>query len=340
MRLFGRGAIAILLTLAACARGGEAVKAPPPDTIDTKLQANLSAIAAESDGRIAVSVLHLRTGARASVHGDARLPMMSVFKLPLAVATLGAIDEGRWKMDTKIAVKESEIRPEVSPIAAAWAKGEKSPTLETMLRLVIQQSDNTAGDKLVTLNGGGAKITERLRKLGIAGIDVAEQEIDIFARIHCAGAHVPAGGWTAARVGDCHEASQEAQQAAARHEVEAAPNGATTDAIVDLLGRLEHGTILSATSRKWLLMTLAGTATGPRRLKGMLPDGTPVAHKTGTGDTIGGMNIATNDVGIVTLPNGDRFAIAVFIGGSHAADSTLEALIAKLARAAWDVFRG
>lgn len=311
--------------------------APPPrPKSESPLQLRLAQAATESDGTVAISVLHLRTNERVSIHGNVRLPMMSVFKLPLAVVTLAEVDAGHWKMTTPIPIAPHEIVPDVSPVAEAWTKGEKSPKLETLLRQMIQQSDNTAGDKLVSLNGGGPKITARLRKMGLKGIDVAEQEINIIGRIHCAGGH--GSGWTAAKVGDCQEASPVAQETAAKHEIAAPPNGATTDAIVDMLAALDRGTILSEASRKWLLSTLAGTATGPKRLKGLLPDGTPVAHKTGTGDTFLGLNVATNDVGIVTLPNGDRFAIAVFIAGAHADPTLVEALIAKIARVTWDAF--
>jgi beta-lactamase class A len=303
--------------------GGCVLRDAPPPRTESVLQTRLNQLAAETDGTVGVSVLHLRTGARTSVHGDARLPMMSVFKLPLAVATLAAIDAGQFKMETPIPITAAEIVPDVSPVADAWAKGEKSPTLETLLRLMIQQSDNTAGDKLVSLNGGGAKVTQQLRKMGVLGVDVAEQEINIFARIRCAGTHPPAGGWTSTRIGQCKEASKPAQLAAAQQEVARSPNGATANAMVDLLAALAKGTILSDASRKWLLSTLAGTATGAKRLKGLLPDATPVAHKTGTGDTVSGLNIATNDVGIVTLPSGDQFAIAVFIAGSHGDPTSL-----------------
>ena len=340
MNRLAAAALALGLLGGALALGGceRPHPAPPPPPAESTLQPRLSAIAHEADGTVAVSVVHLRTGARASVNGDLRLPMMSVFKLPLAVVTLAAVDAGQWKMDTKIPISAGELVPEGSPVAEAWAKGEKAPTLETLLKLVIQQSDNTAGDKLVALNGGGPKITESLRKLGFAGIDVAEQEINIFARIKCAGTKAPPTGWTIARMAQCHEGSAAAQQAAARQEILSPPNGATTDAMAELLAGLDHGTVLSPASRKWFMSILAGTATGPHRLKGALPEGTPVAHKTGTGDTIGSLNIATNDVGIVTLPNGDRFAIAVFIAGSHGDLPHLESQIARLARATYDVF--
>jgi beta-lactamase class A len=44
----------------------------------------------------------------------------------------------------------------------------------------------------------------------------------------------------------------------------------------------------------------------------------------------------TNDIGIVTLPDGRHLAIAVFVKDSTAAVGPREATIAKIARAAWD----
>ena len=55
---------------------------------------------------------------------------------------------------------------------------------------------------------------------------------------------------------------------------------------------------------------MSRTVTGPGRIEGLLPAGTPVAHKTGT---IGGV---ANDVGYVALPDGRRFAVAIFTSTS------------------------
>ena len=49
-----------------------------------------------------------------------------------------------------------------------------------------------------------------------------------------------------------------------------------------------------------------------------------------------GVFVATNDVAIVTLPDGRRFAIAVMVTGSSAPMAEQERLIARLARTAWD----
>ena len=80
------------------------------------------------------------------------------------------------------------------------------------------------------------------------------------------------------------------------------------------------------------------TGTGAHRIKGMLPADAVVAHKTGTSGTAAGVTAATNDVGIVTLPDGRHLAIAVFVSDSTADEAAREGVIAKAARAAWDYF--
>jgi len=78
------------------------------------------------------------------------------------------------------------------------------------------------------------------------------------------------------------------------------------------------------------------SSSGLHRIKGDLPAGTIVMHKTGTSGTAGGITYATNDIGLITLPDRRRLAIAVFITDSTADDAIRDAVIARIARAAFD----
>ncbi len=265
--------------------------------------------------------------------------MMSVFKLPLAVAALVDVDQGVLRLDQTVPISESELR-HGGPIAEAWARGEKAPTVEAMLTHMLRESDNTAGDKLVTLLGGGSKVTARLRELGLDGITIRGSEIVHEAAVTCVGALTPDGGWTLDEIAACPTPDPTALASAVRKEVESPTDSATTDAIVELLARIKQATILTGDSRAWLLSTLARTTTGPARLRAGVPSEARVAHKTGTGATVQGVTIALGDVGIVTPPSGDPFAIAVLISGSHASVESQEAVIAHMARASWDLFEG
>jgi beta-lactamase class A len=325
------GAALAAIVVAACA------PAPAAPSSGAVLERQLAGVAAASDGAVSVTVVNLHTGERASVGGQAPRPMMSVFKLPLAVAVLADVDRGSLRLDQRIPISVSELR-EHGPIAEAWKHGDKEPSLELMLKSMLEDSDNTAGDKLVTLLGGGAKITAHLHQLGLEGITIHGPEIARDAALACVGEPAPDGGWTLNEIAACKTPTAAALAAAVRSEVEAPPDNATTDAIVDLLGRLADSSILTGDSRTWLLSTLARAHTGPARLRGRLPPDARVAHKTGTGPTAQGVTVALGDVGIVTAPGGDAFAIAVLMAGSKASLETQEAVIARMARASWDAF--
>ena len=48
------------------------------------------------------------------------------------------------------------------------------------------------------------------------------------------------------------------------------------------------------------------------------------------------MAYATNDIGLITLPDGRRLAIAIFVTDSAADDTTRDAVIARIAKAAYE----
>lgn len=301
------------------------------------LEAQLANIAAAASGTVSVTVLDLRSGERASVGGQTPRPMMSVFKLPVAVATLIDVDRGVLRLDQTVPITASELRRD-GPIAEAWKRGDKAPSVRSMVIKMLQDSDNTAGDKLVALLGGGANVTARLRSLGLEGITIRGPEIARDAALACVDEPPPDGGWTLDEIAACSAPNAAALATAVRREVESPPDSATTDGIVELLARLDQATILTGDSRTWLLSTLAGTRTGPARLRGRLPSDARVAHKTGTGQTVQGVTIAMGDVGIITPLHGDSFAIAVLMAGSRESVEAQESLIARMARASWNAF--
>jgi beta-lactamase class A len=70
--------------------------------------------------------------------------------------------------------------------------------------------------------------------------------------------------------------------------------------------------------------------TGRNRIRGLLPAGTRVEHKTGT------LSGLTGDVGFITLQDGRRIAVAMFARGGSNRPRT----IAEAARAIYDGFAG
>ena len=129
---------------------------------------------------------------------------------------------------------------------------------------------------------------------------------------------------------------RDGEQALARKPYAQYRNWIEPAAAVQLLERLVIDPPVSPAANAFLLETLTGSVTGPGRLRAGLPAGTAMAHKTGTSGTRTGFAAATNDIGLLTLPDGRKLAIAVFVTDSRADEAIREGVIARIGRAAYE----
>jgi beta-lactamase class A len=268
------------------------------------LKPRLQEIANSSGGRVGAAVELLETGESVSLDGEGRYPMQSVYKLPIAMAVLQRVEAGSLKLDEQVRVAEDEVAPPrmYSPLRDRHPKGAFEVSMRELLRTMMVESDNTACDVLLRVVGGPAKVEEYLRGVGLDNIAVATTE-----REQSTGPEVQYRNW------------------------------ATPLGMLKLLRALHEGRGVSQPGRALLLQLMTESTTGPQRLKGKLPAGTAVAHKTGTSGTdAAGLTRATNDVGIITLPDGRHLAVVVFVSESKANAAVREGVIARIARAAWD----
>lgn len=93
----------------------------------------------------------------------------------------------------------------------------------------------------------------------------------------------------------------------------------------------------TAYNNEWLRSCMEECQTGQNRLPALLPkDQVRIGHKTGTGDVLpNGLQMGINDIGFVTLPNGEHYFIAVFCNNSSLSMQETEAVIAELSRMAY-----
>src|SRR3546814_9033584 len=87
---------------------------------------------------------------------------------------------------------------------------------------------------------------------------------------------------------------------------------ATPRGAVAFLAELQGRTLLPPRATALLLEIMTDSPTGANRLKDGLPPGSSFAHKTGgSPGSVLWVKAATNDIGIATLPDCRRFALAV-----------------------------
>lgn len=257
---------------------------------------------AEAKGKVGVAYMDMETKDTLIINGDVRYPMQSVYKFPLAMAVLDQVDKGAFSLNQNISVLKKDLLPNThSPLRDKYPDGNVVVPLSELLSYAVSKSDNNACDILFRLVGGPSKVETYIHYLGAKQIAITATEEEMHK------------SWDIQYTNWCEPF-----------------------AMLQLLDFL-HSRYLSKTSSDFLWKIMTETSTGPKRIKGLLPQGTLVAHKTGTSNTNEkGITAATNDVGIVALSNLRNFAVAVFVSDSPENESVREGVIAKITKVLWD----
>lgn len=266
------------------------------------LEARLSAIAVGAKGKVSVACSLPGTKITCNLGAHSRPPMQSVFKFPLALAALHRVEKGGLSLDQPIRFLPTDrILPRTySPLQERYPEAGVDVPLRELLRLAVSLSDNTAADIVLRILGGPQYVTRYVRSLGIRGFHLQDGE----AALHCDN-RLQYRNWF------------------------------QPSAAVALLRLLADRSPLNREHTDLLLGWMIDTPTGAHRLKEHLA-GLTVAHKTGTSGTHDGITNATNDIGLISLPDGRRLAIAVFVTDARATSEQIESVIARIAKQIFD----
>jgi len=300
------------------------------------LERELSRLAAAAGAVVGVAVEHLETGRKVSLNPDVRFHLASAAKVPIAVHILSMVDQGRLRLDSLIRLDTWDVYPRTYGPISGYLRPGSALTVHNLLELMLIISDNNATDILLRLGGGPQAVTERMRALGLSEIRIDRTSSVAIAnwlgRADISMENpIPPEGF--GRLVAVERSAAEISSLGASFARDPRDT-ATPAAMGSLLREIWKREVLSAASGTLLRDIMYRCQTGPGRLKGLLPPGTRVAHKTGT---IGG---STNDVGVIDLPGDAGHVVTVVL----TKESTLpdgpgrEVVMAQIGRAVHDYF--
>lgn len=271
-----------------------------PKVYAGSLEAALAAVASPDRGRIGVAAVDLASGRTVSVLGDQLFPMASTSKIAVVATFLDGVDKGRWRLDDEfplmVPLPSAKLSSPVAPVQAG-----QSMTARELIELAIIRSSNPATDALLAVVGGPQAVNRWIRNAGIGEMRI---DRDIATLVRDDGVIDPAT------------------------KIDAR-DSATPKAMLRLLTGLHRGEWLSDASRAVLLNAMARCETGKRRIRGQLPEGARVAHKTGT------LSNTASDVGFIHTPDGRTMAVAIYVTGQGGKPNR-DARIATIARTIYD----
>ena len=241
-----------------------------------------------------------------TINNQYRYPTMSVYKFHQALAVLDYLNKHNLPLEQQVYISKSALLPEThSPLRDKKPEGNFYMPIKELMQYSVSQSDNNACDILFNFLGGTAPVEQYIKNLGIQQIAITKTEQEMSENFDN-----QYGNWT------------------------------TPYAAVQLLEIFLQQELFASNYKTFLSDALIQTSTGKDKIKGLLPSGAIVGHKTGMSSrNSNGVKAGDNDLGFIKLPNNKNLSIAVFIVNSTENDTTNAKIIAQISKAAYEYFK-
>lgn len=262
-------------------------------------------------------------GDEIGVGADETVALASVFKVPLLVALHRAADAGRLRLDQPVEISADRTAG-VAGLAAM--QDEAVLTLRDLALLMITISDNAAAD-VVLQHIGLPAVHETVHDLGLARTTIVASSGDLNGAL--------ADDFVRSGLGVTQALADPAAMAGFRVLDPGVCNSTTPRDMTTLLARIWRDEAASPSACGDMRRVLRLQVCRHRLASGFPSDDVRVAGKTGT------LLNLRNEIGVVELPDGHRYAVAVFTRSNSTAirNPAAEAVIGTAARLAVDQLR-
>lgn len=270
-------------------------------SLDT-LKEHIKAIIKDKKATVGVAII-LNGKDTLTINDTDQYPMMSVYKFHQALAVCNYLKQKNLPLTTTLHLDKKFFKSNTySPLCDKYPQGNIDLSLGELLTYTLQLSDNIACDILFDYIGGVTVVDEYIHTLGIKDVSINTTEDQMHQNME-----------------DCYE------------------NWSTPLAAAHLLEIFTNSKVLKNEYTDFIKGTMIECQTGRDRLPApLLKNGIIIGHKTGTSDRNSrGEYIGVNDIGFVTLPDGRRYTIAVFIKNTREEMNTNTQIIADISAAVY-----
>ena len=309
------------------------------------LQRDVVSEARRFPGDFAFIVKDIQSGVSYTYNGATPVYLASGIKIPVLVALFQLVRDKKVRLYEQLRYNDEDVR-DGSPLLNYLRPGTPI-SLRILAEAMIQRSDNAATDMLINRVGIG-RVNDALGREGLTGFGPITTLIDVRRIVYRsidprAESLTPRNIYTLGvtrgldarmslfgkylRRGTSRYRGTDYSSAFERY-YRLGYNSAPLTAMVELLEGLARGKVVSPAHSAEIVDIMAGTQTGPRRLRAGLPPDVRFAHKTGS------QYRRTCDFGIVFMPDGRQVIMTIVVTGGRGR-SNAEALMARLARRAY-----
>lgn len=260
------------------------------------LRSTIDSIIASHEGKVGVGLI---AGRDTLAIGDSlRLPLMSVFKLHIAIAVL---DKG-LSPDSVIEMAASDLHPDTwSPLRDSTGIRDISIPVGRLLYYSVCRSDNNACDKLIELAGGIDKVDSCARRLTDKPFELGVTEHSMFMD---------------------HSLTYR--------------NWSSPLALCEIMEAVYSGRALRPAETQYLTGLLSDSSTGREKIAGGVPKEAFLGHKSGLSfRTPEGIRITSADVAAIRLRDGRTAYLSIVVKDTPETDEETARLFKEIAKAVY-----
>lgn len=238
------------------------------------LRSTIDSIISAHEGKVGVGLI---AGRDTLAIGDSlRLPLMSVFKLHIAIAVL----DKDLSPDSVIEMAASDLHPDTwSPLRDSSGIRDISIPLGRLLYYSVCRSDNNACDKLIELAGGIDKVDSCARRLTDKPFELGVSEHSMFMD---------------------HSLTYR--------------NWSSPLALCEIMEAVYSGRALRPAETQYLTGLLSDSSTGREKIAGGVPKEAFLGHKSGLSfRTPEGIRITSADVAAIRLRDGRTAYLSIVV---------------------------
>jgi beta-lactamase class A len=302
-----------------------------PSTADETLRNDIDTLWKKFPGRAGIAIYTPFSDDIIGRRHTERFPQQSVSKMWVALTILEQEAAGKLSLDKKIRVSRDDIVVFSQPIKQYLnAQDSFEMSVRELLAHAVNASDNLANSVLIRVAGGPQAINQMLDRRKVQSIRFGPGEVllqSAIAGLEWRPEYRKGNGFKEQR----SRIPMEKRRAALDKYLASPLDGAAPGTIVLVLKRFGERAPDDPGAK--LLKLMAGTYTGRSRLRSGLAPGWSLAHKTGTGQVLGSISTALNDVGVMKAPDGCRYQVAVMIAETRAGREVTNGLMQNVARA-------
>jgi beta-lactamase class A len=325
VRVAVASAVVMTAVLGCSGEPRRAIDAAPPLN-GSEMDLRFAVLAAEAaPARIGAAVRSLKDGQSWAFEGDRRFPLGDVANAVIAAAALAEIEAGRLRPAETMAIRDQDLSPPPSLIGQAWP-GRTTYSADDLLGLTAA-GDNTAADVLMKRIGGPGAVGGWLQAKSLPDLSIDRYARQRLPEIAGLDAFRPAWKSQADYAAALAATPPVVRGAALSRRASDQRDAATPIGMTGFMAKLDEGELLGPAASARLRNLLSRSA-APGRIAASLPPG---ARFTGASNAPA--DPAAAEAGIIELPGGRRYAVAVFVAGPPIAPKRRDALVTAAAKA-------